>query len=215
MRYVLKDSSAGAVLIHSGIKGMRWGVRRYQNDDGSLTEAGKRRYSSAKKKEMDSAREKAYNNAVKLHLHNNPGDTAGAKAAGRQASKEATATHKVNESELKKKTIDDAVKKDLDSTNTILREGSNAAGTAANVVRNVRVNVPRMDLSSMTDQEMRARIQREQLESQYDQMFNTKRHAVENGKATVANILDGVKGGLALGTSALAIALAVKQLKGS
>lgn len=31
-------------LIHHGIKGMRWGVRRYQNPDGSLTEAGKKHY---------------------------------------------------------------------------------------------------------------------------------------------------------------------------
>lgn len=31
-------------LIHFGIKGMRWGVRRYQNKDGSLTPAGKKRY---------------------------------------------------------------------------------------------------------------------------------------------------------------------------
>lgn len=32
-------------LYHWGIKGMRWGVRRYQNKDGSLTPAGKKRYS--------------------------------------------------------------------------------------------------------------------------------------------------------------------------
>ena len=31
-------------LKHHGILGMRWGFRRYQNPDGSLTEAGKRRY---------------------------------------------------------------------------------------------------------------------------------------------------------------------------
>lgn len=32
------------VLVHHGTKGMRWGIRRYQNKDGSLTPAGKKRY---------------------------------------------------------------------------------------------------------------------------------------------------------------------------
>lgn len=32
-------------LYHHGVKGMKWGVRRYQNKDGSLTEAGKKRVS--------------------------------------------------------------------------------------------------------------------------------------------------------------------------
>ena len=31
-------------LQHHGIKGQKWGVRRYQNEDGSLTNAGKKRY---------------------------------------------------------------------------------------------------------------------------------------------------------------------------
>lgn len=31
-------------LYHHGVKGMKWGVRRYQNKDGSLTLKGKRRY---------------------------------------------------------------------------------------------------------------------------------------------------------------------------
>lgn len=32
-------------LCHWGIKGMKWGVRRYQNKDGSLTAKGRKRYS--------------------------------------------------------------------------------------------------------------------------------------------------------------------------
>lgn len=31
-------------LAHHGILGQKWGIRRYQNEDGTLTEAGKKRY---------------------------------------------------------------------------------------------------------------------------------------------------------------------------
>lgn len=30
-------------LVHHGIKGQKWGIRRYQNEDGTLTEEGKKR----------------------------------------------------------------------------------------------------------------------------------------------------------------------------
>lgn len=32
------------ILVHHGILGMKWGVRRYQNKDGSLTAEGRKRY---------------------------------------------------------------------------------------------------------------------------------------------------------------------------
>ncbi len=42
-------------LAHHGIKGMKWGVRRFQNDDGSLTPAGEKRY-AAKSEYKDAKR---------------------------------------------------------------------------------------------------------------------------------------------------------------
>ena len=36
----------GNSLEHHGILGMKWGVRRYQNKDGSLTSAGRKRYNT-------------------------------------------------------------------------------------------------------------------------------------------------------------------------
>lgn len=42
----------GDCLIHHGIKGQKWGVRRFQNEDGSLTEDGRRRYNKENFKEF-------------------------------------------------------------------------------------------------------------------------------------------------------------------
>lgn len=52
--YVLqKRNNDEKILIHSGTKGMKWGVRRYQNEDGTLTASGKARYYSKKKTDND------------------------------------------------------------------------------------------------------------------------------------------------------------------
>ena len=57
MMYAVKTTEE---LSHHGILGMKWGVRRYQNKDGSLTAAGKRR-----RKEVDT--ENWSDDAKKVH----------------------------------------------------------------------------------------------------------------------------------------------------
>lgn len=37
-------------ISHHGVKGQKWGIRRYQNPDGTLTEEGKKRYEKIKSK---------------------------------------------------------------------------------------------------------------------------------------------------------------------
>lgn len=86
-----------------------------------------------------------------------------------------------------------------------------------NKTRNVSKNLTKpkrqdLDLSKMTDQEMRQQINRQLLENQYQDMFAPRK--VSKGEAYAAKALDIAGTTLILGGSALGVALAIKELKG-
>lgn len=161
-------------LCHYGVNGMRWGVRRYQNSDGSLTPAGRKRYERDQRE--------------------NSGKKKG---------------NKVGQADPNR-----WVKEDLTRTQRLTNE---TAGLARNLKAANNQSIrskprKRMDLSNMSDQELRNQINRELLERQYNDVFNPP--TVSKGRQYASQILETTGTVLAIGSSALGIALAIKDLKG-
>lgn len=174
-------------LYHHGTKGMRWGRRRYQNADGSLTDAGKRRYAR-------DAREKGYDKQD---------DTGYYKTVGKKNKREDLSAD-----------ADRYVKEDRERSKRVLDETGNLTTKLKNANDNAIRNTPKskMDLSNMTDKEMRDQINRAILERQYNDMFAPQK--TNKGREYVSKILETSGTVLAIGSSALGIALAIKDLRG-
>lgn len=167
-------------LYHHGIPGMKWGIRRFQNKDGTRTAAGKKRQSVSS---MSDEELQAKNKRMALE------------ESYKKLSKQNAKPSKME----KTKKVVDASSALVNEAKKLNREASAPKKT-------------RLDLSKMSDQQLRDRINRANLERQYNDLFALS-VPVSRGRQHVSDILEGAGGALAIGSSALAIAVAIKELK--
>ena len=99
--------------------------------------------------------------------------------------------------------ITNQTKNITDNTSQIVR-------TTKNSINKKSEKKSRMDLSSMTDKELREKINRELLERQYSKVFEKE----DVGRQRLKKILDAAETGLAITGSSLAIALSIQKMIG-
>lgn len=109
------------IMEHSGIKGMKWGVRRYQNKDGSLTPAGKKRYGQELAKVREAEKTLKTKQATKAKIDSlnerkkavEDGEAELKSVPARSKSTSKNATNTSTEAESKKKTSKDMTDDEL------------------------------------------------------------------------------------------------------
>ena len=200
-------------LQHFGIKGMKWGVRRYQNKDGSLTPAGKKRYD-----ESDEEREKKEKSKkTKAKIATAAVATAAvATTAAMNKDKikkgvDFVNANKPSKGEKKETTVDDYKEglKKTQSADKALQGIKEIVNKADDVAYAKKV---RNDLTQMTDKDLQQAVNRLNMEERYSQVMQ-QRHKVERGESKVNQILDVAGNVLSGAATALTIAVAIKELR--
>lgn len=166
-------------LQHHGVLGQRWGVRRYQNKDGTLTSAGRKRYD----KDVRDNLSKKKDNRIDT---SNPDPKRWVK----------------EDTERRKKFVD--------ASSNLVKELKNLERESSPKAAKTQMN-----LSKMTDKEMRDKINRKLLEQQYNKLFSEiSQPEISKGRQYARSVLNFAGDALAVTGSSLAIVLAIKELKG-
>lgn len=102
-------------------------------------------------------------------------------------------------------------KKKVNAANTIVNETRNINNTASKKAQKKAQKQKLAEVKSMSDKELRERVNRLNMEQQYIRMSSEQ---MNTGRANVNSILTSVGTAITVTNSALAIALAIQKLKG-
>lgn len=152
-----------------------------------------------------------------------PLDSSPQRQAAKKRKAERRAASSMSDEELqsvvKRKNLEKAYdkatgKKDkLEASRQIADETRNVANRSKDAIRKIPDKPKeRLDMSDMTEQEMRARINRELLERQYDNLFNTNKSDIALGKEFAIEAIDLIGDIAGIAAGGLSIALLLKQL---
>ena len=120
---------------------------------------------------------------------------------------------KLDDEETVLKDPDRWVREDTENLKKISESGEKLVKSASEIERVTRPKAKDFDLSEMSDADLRAQINRWQMEETYARLMTNRAETVSSGRKMVQNVLDYAGPTLAITSSALGIALAIKQLK--